>query len=118
MFVRILQICEIIGRHSVKPVYLVRFPQIISSYCPEYIDNSNCMYIFFQADMEEDVDITLLIYACTCIHHFDKIQYAGQKRRPLIKRNRMEVFFPAAGCLRCCGRFTEGDYHTISYCAK
>ena len=27
-------------------------------------------------------------------------------------------FFPAAVCLRCCERFTEGDYHTVFYCLK
>ena len=33
-----------------------------------------------------------------------------RKRHVLNMRNRKEVFFSAATCLRCCGRFTEGDY--------
>ena len=33
-----------------------------------------------------------------------------RKRYVLNMRNCKELFFSAATCLRCCGRFTEGDY--------
>ena len=37
-----------------KPVKSAKFFGIFNSYCREYIDNINCMYIFFQADTEEE----------------------------------------------------------------
>ena len=47
------------------------------------LSNQNRAFIVY----EDYLDITPLIYARTCIDHFDEIQYACQKRRPLIKIN-------------------------------
>ena len=49
-------------------------------------------------------------YSPKSVDFFQQSKTKQRKRHVLNMRNRKEVFFSAATCLRCCGRFTEGDY--------
>ena len=48
-------------------------------------------------------------YSPKSVGFFQQSKTKQRKRHVLNMRNRKEVFFSAATCLRCCGRFTEGD---------